>query len=330
MNDARTGRGRQGPRNRGADIAAILIIAIVLVLLISSAWRYIAYVRLDFVTAASGSVTMETPAEMILVRKEHPLYAQGPGVFVATAEEGSRVGAGAAIGYTQSEQSGSLALAQKDVATANSGVVSFQLDGWEQVLTPDNVYSTDWEQTLALMREQAAATAAASETAGEIPNLASGRPVAKIMDNLTPVMAFICCEAAPEQLEPGDRIALAVAVGGQDKTVTATVATLGRLSGGDWICLVNLGENEELLSAARYQQIKVAGDTVSGASIPVTALFVNGEGKTGVYRRNRNRLEFAGVEVLIRTADQAIVNGLNNTDLVVANPGIAKAGQKLY
>ena len=303
-----------------------MIIAIVALLLLNSAWRYFAYLRLDLVPAASASATVEMPAEMILVRREYLLQAASPGEFIPLVEEGCRVGAGAVVGYLQSSP---LNQAQQNVTTANSGVVSYALDGWEEALTPDNVYQTDWLKTLEFMREENAVQALAeAETA--VPNLSAGRNLAKVMDNLETVMAFVCCDTAPASLAAGDMLTLNIGLAGQDTLVSGSISTLGQLSNGQWICLVDLGKNEACLAAQRYQRVAVVGKTVSGVGIPESALLINGEGQTGVYRRDVNSLEFAPVEVLLRRDGQAIVSGLAATDLVAANPDKAKEGQRLY
>lgn len=316
-------------RRRGADIIAILIILGIGTALVLAGLRYIAWLRLDMVAAAPGSLTLETGAELVMIRREHVLTADVAGEFIPTATEGSRVSAHSSVGYMVREASGSLTPAKQEVITPYGGLVSFALDGWENKLTPDSVYQTDWQYTLSLLRLEAI-EAEAELAEAELPDLSSGRPLARVVDNLEPLLAFICCGSDPYEAEPGDKLTLRLNGDMGEELYSASITTVGHLNSGEWICLAGFSDNESLLAAPRYHSIVILGETISGVSVPPSAVFTDESGQTGLYRRNRDRLEFALVEVLAETESEAIISGIAVNDQVAANPEKAKPGQRLY
>ena len=312
-------------RKSSLVIAAIVLgIAIFLVVTLVS---FINYLRVDMVRANLGTIDTSFECQLVVVRNESVIYAPDYGQFVSTVEAGQKVKAGGIIGYMSADTDSNINAGSTAVTTELGGLVFYDLDGWEEVLTPDNLLSVDWQEIFAKMSADDSASDTAEEDVAPA-NLGNGRKVARIVDNLSDIYVCLSVEEDITAYINSDTIGLRFA--DLSYTLKGYVNEPEALTSNDRYIIVRIGVEEPLLNELRYGQVEVIGQTVSGVEIPKSAITTNEEGQTGVYVKDKKKLAFCEVEVLGEGEETVIVEGINATDMVASNPGPAKVGQKVY
>lgn len=313
-------------RNRMADLAAALVLFCLVFFVLRTGIVYFRYLALDFATVEPGVYDNLIAADMLTIRSEYLITAPAAGVFVPGVEAGDRVGEGAVIGVMQGEQSGSTRPYEQPVTASHSGIVSFELDGWEESLTQANLESSD----LLYLMQSAAEEAVPATSDDGIDSIASGRPVAKVIDNLVDTHLLLISQASFADIAEKQQISLRFTTERGEISLSAKPYEQGELSDSSSYLLATVDGNEETLLNCRYAQVSVVGDSVQGLTIPRSALTADAAGNPGVYRAGLKELMFVPVSVVLELEDEAFVEGLTTGDRIVANPAHAAAGQRIY
>ena len=309
---------------KGNLIIAAIVLAIFIILLVSLI-NFINYLRLDMVRAELGTIDTSMPCQVVVARSETVVYASAPGQFVNIISDGEKVKAGGVIGYMSSEGDSAESI---PVSSEVGGLVFYDLDGWEEILTQDKLLSMDWQQVFAQMSGEEQPE---NDDATVTPeNLGEGRKIARIVDNLADI--YLCLEVEDSilpYLNEG-RVDLRFAELPEGYTLRGSIDDYESLTANDRYILVRIGIEEPLLNELRYGSAEVVGETISGVMIPKSSLVTDEQGNSGVYIKDRKKLAFCEVEVVGEGEDAVIVEGISATDMVAANPTHAKVGQKVY
>ncbi len=306
-------------RNKVVDVIAALILVAIILTVSVSLKGYIQYKFLDFATASQETVDTDVSAEIVVMRSEYVVTAPVAGNFVAEADEDERVKEGASIGYIE-KSSDSLTPNKVAVDASIGGIVSYKLDGWEQILTPDQAENVDWQSALDQLRK------GIDKKVDEETNNAKGRNVAKIIDNLVNYLVLLKTVGKEKAFAIDDYITFSLSDG---TTLNGSVTIADSRKDGNYYYL-SVSSAESSLLNLRYDKVTVITDKVSGIGIPSSAVFENKSGKTGVYCTQKRQLIFKEVTVKADNGDIAIVEGLSATDVVVTNPHSAHEGQRTY
>ncbi len=307
---------------RGIDyIAAVIVLAIVLFALVAAV-NYIKFLRLDMVRAEQKTELIAADAKVIVIRNEKPVKGLSSGYFAPLLEEGEKVKTGGAIGYLNDDSGKSTA-----VTADIGGLVYYQLDGWEELLNPDNILSIDWPSVFEQFAEQEQAS---EELSHPVENLGAGRSVAKIIDNLTvPYFCFYVTEDISEFIND-NRIKVLFEDIEAANTLWLNLEENDEMANSSHYIVASYKVDEPFFHDYRYGNAKIIGETISGIAVPATAIFTNEQGKTGVFLRSRKQIVFREVTLLYEDEEIALVQELTATDMVVTNPERAKEGQRVY
>ena len=315
------------PRRR-IDLKKSLLLAaafILFLIIFVNAVRYITYLGLDMTRAEQMEISTSVPCEVAIIRTETLITAPTVGEFVPAVTEGTKVHNGTVIGNMNFENSSAA------VSATRSGLVFFDTDGWENVLTPDTMNSLDWASTFAaLSQDKQAATS--SETVAD--DQAAGRNVARLMENLA--APYICVHVegdVTEYVQDENKLYLRFEELGDEVIKTKFQQNEDGeydIRPADHYYVLRMITDNSMFNTFRYGPAELLGESKSGIAVPVTAVTKSKDGKTGVYISNKKKLIFREVEVQYKNEEFAIVDGINVTDDVAADPRHARVGKKIY
>lgn len=187
------------------------------------------------------------------------------------------------------------------ITTDVSGVVLYQTDGLESLLTPEAVAGWGPSALYALPYPDVGAI-----TDGPV---AAGAPLFKLVDDLSVEMLLLVPAAslteAQQSALPGREVELQVS--GRDLPLTARVL---RVAAGGSDLLIHLEAPLPSSEALRLRRMRVSLllAEYEGTIVPRAAIDVD-EGRTGVWMAQRGGYRFVPVRVLGGTADEVAVEG---------------------
>lgn len=290
--------------------------------------RYVSYQRIDMVRVAQSSVEATLDCEIAVLRNETLVYAPTDGDFQPAAAAGSKVKEGGLLGFMSTSQKDGLASGGQPVYAPQGGIVYYDLDGWESILTAAEPLAHDWAEVFGQLRDGQAVLASAAE--GGLENQGKGRRIARLVDNLA---ANLICVAVGGDLSPyvqDDSIKIRLHKSDTAKTLRVEIDDTATTAGDAHYLIAAIDYDETYFYDFRYQNAEIVGDQISGIEVPLSALTENEAGETGVLISKSKKLVFRQVTVLYQGEDIALVEGLQVTDQVASRPQYAKPGQKIY
>ncbi len=335
---------RKIAKNRCADGIAAIFLLVLATILLYNLVAYLQSAMLDFSQVAYTTISQSVQGEIVTLRKEYVIEAAQPGVFTPTLAEGEKVKKNGCIGTLQQEGDQSLTPSTYQVYAKESGLLSYQLDGWENILLPESADQFDWLQTLELLRSQfgqaeetlsngddSAINSSDPQAKDDVPNLASGRPLAKVVDNLGNYTLFFYGENGVDLSDyPAQtKVDLCLNVIDESMSVNATVLEYGALSDGSDYLLLSVSATVQLLFEQRYGLAKIMGERIEGYAVPQEAV-IEIDGKPYIYLRVKNNLVRKEAEIICENETMVMIKDITATDFVVTNPGKARDGQKIY
>ncbi|MCR4430091.1 MAG: hypothetical protein NUV45_03625 [Tepidanaerobacteraceae bacterium] len=188
------------------------------------------------------------------------------------------------------------------VNAPEAGIVSFNIDGMEEILTPDNVKTISVHQLLTI--DNPSMTQEIPETAG------INRPVLKIVDNFA---WYLASDIRNSGLKVGKNYDIAIKQSNMNEKITAKLVDIHD-SNSVGVFLVEKDTPE--MTKFRKVNLEIATDTVSGNMIPVSGI-VNMDGEEGVYLMEGGSRVFRSVKVISSDESYAIVEGLKLGDKIL-------------
>ena len=299
---------------RPIDFLALIALVGLLILLFFTVRDYVRYLRLDFVTPEAGTWDATLPAEAVVVRQEYLLLAPIDGMLEKVAEESQRVTEGATVAYIDN------GLSRQAITASKAGIVSYQIDGAESILSQENLEGADFEQLFALYPyDNFASNPGAAYGKGKV--------VAKIIDNLVDYTVVMRLEGSA-QID-AEATSFDFYAGESTAAINGSVQDVVEGRGVNYL-LLRVSSKEDLLSHLRAFDAELITGRATGQKIPATCLVQAEDGDYGVYYRSGNRVAFTNVEVLSLNDTDAVVEGIQNYNEVIANPEHTFIGQKLY
>ncbi len=325
-------------QNKAVDVLALIILIIIAIAIILTVKNYLSLVGVSFVTVHQGTLEDTVFARAIVLRHETLITAPAIGEFVAFIEEGSRVKSGTQIGTIVNGDGG-----KTDVYAMNAGVVSYQLDGYEEKLRADSLEGLDYNKLITLFPNKSSPLPNDSTSTTSQTLLAKGRPIARIVDNLLNYRLFMLADIPTEKaesLQNVGQVGFTVGKNLSGDTATtegkeeseqkmrfdATVTDRGMIDGQNYLIL-DTSLDEATLINLRFFEATLSLRQLNGTIIPKSALTKDAEGKDGVYYKVKNVLRFLPVELKGVIGDEAVVNGLDNVLEVAADASGLKEGQ---
>ena len=184
-----------------------------------------------------------------------------------------------------------LSASRVDLYSPASGILSYEIDGLEEVLVPENIAELkpgDFD----FLEEY---------NSGEVKvNVTNkGFPTAKIIDNFKWYIAVQAPEESVDTLAVGDNITICL-YDYDDLKVKANVNYISEVEGGKVIIVFSLNQYIEDFYLLRRTNIGIVNSSHSGLKIPVSAIRVQ-NGKTGVFVIRNRIAKFYEIEILSKT-----------------------------
>ncbi|MDO4582161.1 MAG: HlyD family efflux transporter periplasmic adaptor subunit [Bacillota bacterium] len=304
-------------RRNTLTIVLLLAIFVAAIVLFGSFFRF---KQLKFAQPEVGSYDVTFDGEAVVARNEYVIDVSAGGEFTPLFAEGERVKEGALIGRSSTENG-----QQINYYAPIGGLISYQADGYEQLLTPSSLgESVNWIALLEQLRRQPQADGEAANGAQQ------AAPTAKVIDNLLDFTVFVCSMQPLSAYQESGKLTFLLKSDTSGGYITGYVDSGGSLSDGSNYLLLSVSAQEMSLYGQRYQRIDVIGDTVYGALIPATALVYEQDGSCGVFCQYKQTIVYTEVEVLAERDGSVVVTNIDANDLIVTNPERARDGQKIY
>ncbi|WP_422448198.1 HlyD family efflux transporter periplasmic adaptor subunit [Thermoanaerobacterium sp. DL9XJH110] len=194
---------------------------------------------------------------------------------------------------------------QKIVYSPAAGIVSFNIDGYENLLSPDTLQSLSSKQIKSINGQ---AIKRDAENSGQVITATAGKPVLKIVDNFT---SFLVFDTGNNRLEKGKSYDVRLpATGTRVKGKVIDVYEDGHVG------VILIDEDLPELFDSRKVEIEVLTENYTGNLIPTSCL-VSLDGRVGVYLLEQGEKVFTPVKVIAKSGDKAIVEGLKLGDRIL-------------
>ncbi len=268
--------------------------------------------------AKTETVYATVPATAMAIYAETVYKAGYTGVFTPSAEPWESVGVGGDVGVLKTETTDfttdGIAIT---MAAKSAGIVCFQLDGLEEIVTPDGGEHMEIATLDRLLSE-----GGGGETAETTVN--AGDPVFKILDVKREPYLYLRLKEEDGPAAQGKSLRLLF---GEGKPVTAAVLRSSGVDAG-YGFLLKLPVMPADFYRQRLKSLEVVTGSHSGVAIP-TAAIAKRAGETGVFANEKGIAVFLPVAVQKTVGDRVLVTGLPPGTYYIANPGPLKTGQIL-
>ncbi|MFZ5354650.1 MAG: HlyD family efflux transporter periplasmic adaptor subunit [Bacillota bacterium] len=185
-----------------------------------------------------------------------------------------------------------------------SGIVSYELDGYEQLLNPINLESFNISGIKDII-------SGLSEKANK--GQEEKQQGIKVIDNFDWYICSIISEADAEGLEKGRRIKLRLK-GDADSEINCSIVSISEAENGERLIVLRCGERLEDYYKLRIADIEIVKNYFEGFSVPSVCI-VTKDGMTGVYVNKSGIVKFVPVEVIVNSGKDSIVKNINENEL---------------
>ncbi|MHB9096016.1 MAG: HlyD family efflux transporter periplasmic adaptor subunit, partial [Eubacteriales bacterium] len=305
-------RVRRNPR-RALRKFILLVITFYVIFLVYGFVRDLVVTRLARVEQIQQGVLQATlPATGVLVRNEKVVSAPHTGTLKVLASEGERVRVGQVVAQvvvaTMDSKTGETVF---NITTPRSGIVSYTLDGLEEVYSPRNVRELDLNKIETIKNEPHRFLPGS--------RVEEGKPVLKIVNNLEPVSIIAVTQNSFKLPEKGQKKPLLLILGADENDLTQAVIQEAPFRGKANEILLNLVNFKNSLIATRKLDFKIISARYEGYILPLSAIAIK-QGKDGIYIVYKERVKWKNVQVLGRTAEKVAISGITPDIKVILNP----------
>lgn len=260
----------------------------------------------EFAIAETGTINHERKVMATFVNQETPILTSISGKIKYIGKDGQRFRRGEAVATLQADGAAPGMLhdnAQNQVLQTEIGGLFFrQNDGLESILTRENLITMDLEKLLAQTPNPK--TPGSSVQAGEV--------VGKIVDNLSPTMAFLELSSIDGLVEGKT---LRIRAGNQ--TVNARILRKSEQPKGAIVQFPHYMDAS--LADRRHEVTWIYRPAVTGVLVPKSALWTKGE-EQGIFLWSEGVVQFKKVKILDQDDSQVCIENIPNGIPVVITP----------
>ncbi|MDD2420967.1 MAG: HlyD family efflux transporter periplasmic adaptor subunit [Heliobacteriaceae bacterium] len=320
-----TGKGAGKRRRRQVLLRFIALVGVVCLLglgvWVVKDWvtRLLVKAVVEVQPAQKGQLAETRQLTGWLIRDETVVAAPAAGRVERLVQDGERVRVGLPVVRLKGINPTGEGLGQEhNVLSPRAGLVIYCLDGLEGILTLRVLDERDptYLQLLGVKPVEVIPGA----------RVEKGSPVFKIINNLEKAHFLTKYQAAElgGPLVPGRRLTLAASPAGPNFS-----GKVVNVRGGEdgWALIQLLNPTVDVIKE-RHASLLIVDKVHKGIVLPQSALVFQ-DGETGVWLSAKNRAEWRPVKVLVWIGDQVVVEGIEESQLVVQNPTLVKAGQEI-
>ncbi|WP_258359345.1 HlyD family efflux transporter periplasmic adaptor subunit [Moorella sulfitireducens] len=271
------------------------------------AWYFLQVERVNY-----GVLEDNLTLELFIAREEEILIAPATGTLVRVAAEGERVPAGATIARVLPAASPGAGPGSIEIKASFPGQVSYQTDGLEKALRPDNLGNISYQELERLVELGCPVTAGNQVKAGT----AFGR----LVNNLASLVVYAPLQEFPPGWQAGNRVRLKLPAGDE---VRATITRL-QDEGRQKAVLMTIASWDERWLNARRLEATVVLNRYRGIILPAAALSDGPGGGKGVYLLAARGIKWQPVTITARVGEMVVVEDLKAGTEVIVNPDLAR------
>ncbi len=299
-----------------------LVLAIITLYIIFIAYDFVhdlVVTRLAKVAPVSRGVVQATvPARGILVRDEITVKAPRRGLLKVIVPEGERVRVGQVVAQVVAVSLDSRTGEQTfNVAAPRAGIVSYHLDGLEEIYSRQNINELDLTKVQTIQAE--------SKQVLPGSQVEEGKPVFKIVNNLEPLYLIADTSTKLKSAEMKKESIILLSFGAGEKNTYRAVVAEKNFGGSSGKLLLSLSNYSDNMMVPRTVSFEVITERYEGFYVPSRAI-VRKEGKDGIFTVYKERVRWKEVEVRGQVGDKAVLNGVTADMKVVLNPQYVKEG----
>jgi putative membrane fusion protein len=191
-----------------------------------------------------------------------------------------------------------------DVIYAQSpGIISYSLDGYEQILTPSNIKNFKLNNVKEIMNSLN------SKKDSKDKQAAAGM---KIVDNFEWYTCSLIDEEPAKSLKPGKKIKLRFVSLGNTQ-VNGEIYEVSQPEGGTCLVIVKVSEHVDGFYKNRIAEMDIVREYNEGFTVPTKAIVINANIK-GVYALKRGVVKFIPVAVMVDQGETCLVRNLGKED----------------
>jgi putative membrane fusion protein len=303
-------------------VALTLVVSgIVLAIIFAVGSRYgLPFKRADIQFLQLEEVRNAISVSGMLIKEETVIKSPAPGVLKVLVDEGQRVRVGEPVLRLQLRGGEGAPAGEVTVYSPRTGVLFTNVDGLEGTLSPAHQKELNiWP----LVRNGAGQ--AAEQTSSV--KVEGGVPVAKVVDNLQPVLFYgVSGELAEDTgLEAGSVLELRW----QDQSLTARLEEI-REEDREAEMILSFHNYPDLLIKQRWLEVEVTTARLRGYLVPLEAL-AHRESRPGILTVYKKRAAWTPVTVQEHLGGQVAIKGpgLAEHTRYIANPGSFKEGERV-
>ena len=318
---ARHTPARKKKRSVVFDVVLGLFVLAIMAVAVVSGYNYYVSSSFEYAVAVNGSLTNTIPSHVIIIRSETPVLAPVSGTLRTVVADGERVTAGTTIAYIDSAGTSTA------VTAPQAGIVKFETDGLEEVLSPVSTGTLDWQRVFENIEDRLKSPQELMSAGRNISgaSFSVGRQVGKIVDNLADYRLMVYAPDGQGFVLPGNNLTISLG----SRNVSGTVEQSDSSAEGLYFLLkINPRSDDYLLE--RYFEAEILGEKTAGVIIPADAIVTDAEGGRGVFVLQKNILRYKEITVLGIMDKKAAVSGINAGVEVVTNTDRAKDGMRVY
>lgn len=304
-------------KGKALRILAAILIGALMWFVISQAYN-LALIRIaKTFPAEEGSLEKSVKIQAVLVRHEWLFTCPLSGKLRVIAKEGERVPEGSLLAVVTGEGSSvSTEMPVQNIYAKKTGIVSYKLDGLENVLTPSTIASLKEESVY----EQA--KIANSIVAANQDIIPSGTAFVKIVNNLKPIVLdfSLAKEVLEEAPKEGDTFLFRIPL--EKEQWKATVVNVSK-NPLNYRIIAETSDWPQQFLNSRFVELDCIINIFKGLIVPSSAISEK-EGVKGVYKIDTNRYRFVPVEIIGQVGELAVVSGVEAGDEVLVDSSHAK------
>lgn len=272
--------------------------------------------RISFVKTASGTIYDTVPGKGFTIYWETLYTASHDGSFQPLAAEWADINSGETVGIlTVAATDMRSKQIEQEVKAAHAGIVSYDFDGMEGIVTPDNL-----DQLSLASLDQRFQVYDLSASAGKTVQAAS--PIFKIIDVKGEPRFYLRLDNSSFEAIPSGDLLLRFAGG---EAVTGHVLRQESIGSAYGLTLM-LPAMPASFYKERKKTLEVVLASYQGIVIPTAAL-AERDGEEGVYTAENGIASFSPVTVNHVVGTEAVVTGLEEGIYIIDDASQVKEGQ---
>lgn len=305
---------------RGAFRKIILVIIMIYIAIITYGYiRDLVVTRLAKVEQVRHGVIQNTvEGSGILVRSEKVVSAPRTGILKVIIPEGERVRVGEVVAHvivvSLDSKTGETLF---NVIAPVSGIVSYHLDGLENIYSAKNIAELDLAKVETMT----------GESSQVLPGtqVEEGRPLLKIVNNLDPM--YLIASASDLAISEKDiKKSFLISLNSGKKDEVKAVLVEQNFRGKPGRFLLSIANYDNRLAVPRNIDFTIVTERFEGYVLPTGAI-VTKEDKDGIFTVYKERIKWKEVNVVGKSEGKIVISGVTPDIKVILNPEYVKEGR---